>query len=230
LARNIVLALTVIGASIVLLATGRLGAVIVATPDQLWLNEFPRLVSFSDAASPVVQSRAALVSQYLNDPALFYSSIDRCASAQGSETRPANSAATDRTRDCLAAIDVALRANPSSGELWLLKATVLIRTGDLGADMIDALRGSYRTTPREGWIASERVLVGLRLYPLLPADIRNQVAADLRIVLTEAALAQPLIDAYPRDLALRRAAKDALNTLPSDLLEKFVRLVSSSNF
>ena len=60
---------------------------------------------------------------------------------------------------------------------------------------------------------------------MLPAELQAGAAADLRTVLADTSLAQPLIDAYPRDLALRRAGAEALRNLPPDLLNRFVSLV-----
>ncbi len=101
-------------------------------------------------------------------------------------------------------------------------------SGEFGAPMLDALRHSFVTMPREGWVASERVVLGMKLYPLLPADLQRHVQSDLRIVLASTPLATPLVEAYPADLALRRAAASALLAVPPELLDRFVTLIHES--
>lgn len=211
----------VIGLSAGLVATARLGAVLAATPASVWLVEYPRLVDLSTPVAPTVRSRADYLAAYLDDPALFHARQAACvpASENGANARG------ERGADCLTVIDDTLRSNPSSGELWLLKAQVLMSQTGVGDEIFEALRNSYRTTPREGWIAAERVLAGLRLYPLLPADLQQDVLSDLELVLSDYRLAQPLTQAYPTDLALRRAGGEALRALPPDLLTRFVELV-----
>ena len=122
-------------------------------------SNIPRLVDLSPPTDTSIVTVSSDLSGLLVDPALFYGSEKVCAPYGDSAPLPTGEAGADLQRKCLAAIDDALRANPSSGELWLFEARVLFRSGDLGDAMVDALRRSYRTTPDEGWIASERVLL-----------------------------------------------------------------------
>ena len=229
MARRIVLSLVVIGLAISLAATARLGVVVASTPSSLWLVEYPRLVDFSVPVSPSVEVRAEAVSRYVSDVELFHGRIDDCASVALHASADRDKGPGEQIRRCLAAIDDALQANPASGELWLFKASVLMLSSEFGQPMQDALSHSYLTTPREGWIASERVVLGLRLYPLLPPSLQHNVLSDLGIVLSNATLASPLVETYPRDLALRRAAAGALRMLPTDQLNTFVSLVKSGD-
>ena len=135
--------------------------------------------------------------------------------------------ADDRTA-CLAQINEALQASPSNGELWFFKASTLAAEGDFGEAMMNALRNSYRTAPVEGWIASERVILGLRLFPILPPDLQGGVRSDLELVLGEPRLSQPLVDAYAGDSTLRAPAAVPLHALPADAMQRFVRMVRAA--
>lgn len=128
----------------------------------------------------------------------------------------------------MALIDTALGADPSNGELWLYKVTSrLVRQRKLGSVSFDALRNSYFAAPIEGWIAAERVILGLRLYPVLPEDLQALVDRDLRLVLKSGQLAQRLIEAYASDSSLRAAATVPLRALPADLMSRFVKRIYS---
>ena len=128
----------------------------------------------------------------------------------------------------MAIVDEALRASPASSELWLFKASQYAAAGNFGEEMMKSLRNSYRTAPREGWIASQRVLLGLRLFPALAPDLQASVSADLRLVLDYPQLSQPLVNAYATDSSLRAAAFAPLHALPTDALQHFVSLVRAA--
>lgn len=213
-----------LGLFVSLAATVRLAAVVAATPERLWLVEYPRFVDFAQPASAAVRLRADAVAEYITDPSLFHARQTVCANAFQAPASD-NGASGDVIDACLRVIDEALMGNPASGELWLLRANVLLRAEGIGEPVFDALRHSYQSTPREGWIAAERIVLGLRLYPLFPSDLQTGVASDLEIVLADRQLAQPLIDAYPDEFALRKASGEALRLLPPDLLNRFVDLV-----
>jgi hypothetical protein len=138
---------------------------------------------------------------------------------------PQNGSQATDTAACFGKIDAALRAAPASGELWLFKASKLASEGQFGEPMMNALRNAYRTTPAEGWIASERVILGLKLFPALAPDLQARVRSDLDLVLRDTRLAQPLVDAYLANQALRAAATTPLNELPTDAMQRFVSRV-----
>ena len=221
MARRIVLALAFAGLVVTAIATVRLGAVVAATPARLWLIEYPRLVDLAEPADESTRSLAEWLVRFLDDPDLLRARIGVCAEIAGA--RGPNTG----LESCLAVLDDALRANPSSGELWLFRASLLFYANELGPPIATALRYSYRTSPREGWLAAERILLGLRLYPLLPTDLQADVRSDLEMVMSNATFALPLLETYPRDPALRRAAAEALRDLRPDLLNKFVDMVRS---
>ena len=225
-AGKLVLLFAAIGLSIGLFATLRLAAVVAATPESLWFAENPRLVDPALSVAPSTQSRAEALARLLDEPSLIRGRLPACHSVLDPTADPGPAGTASDAR-CQEVIDAALRAAPSSGELWLFKAAVFVRSADIGAPAFAALRNSYRTAPREGWIASARVILGLRLWPFLPADLQASVRGDLALVLAND-LAQPLADAYAGDFSLRRVAAPALQSLPKDLMDRFVSAVKSS--
>jgi hypothetical protein len=222
-ARRFVLSLSWIGLALALALCLRLGAVIAATPPRLWLSDYPG-VDVSVPPSPSTGRLADWLSGFVSDPALFQARAAACGylNQPQPELPPAATVAK-----CLAVVDDALRSNPASGGLWLFRAEVLLNSGESGDSLSAALRHSYEVSPREGWIAGERVLFGLRLYPVLRPDLQAHVVSDLILVLADIRLAQPLIDAYPSDSLMRASGREALLALPPDLLERFVGWVKT---
>jgi hypothetical protein len=214
--RKVVLALTALGLAVGLVATVRLAAVVAATPPERWLAQDARLIDPSLTVTAPTQALAEQLSRFIGDPNLVRGRLARCSGSQG---EPVLTAA-DRGA-CLAAIDDALRAAPSSSELWLFRATVLARSSDFGDELLAALRNSYVTGAREGWIASGRVVLALRLWFFLPPDLQDRAREDLALVLANN-LGAPLARSYVADPAMRRAAMPALQSLPSDLMDRFV--------
>ena len=189
----------------------RLGAVLAATPRAAWLEEVPTLTS-QPASDPEVAARAAWLARFIDDPAFVMARLPECQSLAAS--------AADRAR-CVDIIDDGLRPLPASGELWLARAVALLQSGSFGDGPFDALRLSYRFAPKEGWIASSRVVTALRLYPLLPDDLKKDAVDDLNLILTYD-FTQPLVDAYVGDPTLRNAAQDALQGLDAKRLGFFL--------
>lgn len=220
-ARRLVLLLTAIGLSISVLTTARLAAVVAATPTDRWFAQDARLVDPSLVVAPSMQGRADALAHVIPDANLFRGRLPVCLAAIG------DAAPDAPLRQCLEAIDQALKAAPASAELWLLKATMLLKAGNYGEETQAALRNSYETGPREGWIASGRVVLGLRIWAFLPSDLQDSVRGDFKLVL-ENNLAEAVADAYATDLALRRAALPALQGLPNEMVDKFVSAVRSS--
>jgi hypothetical protein len=175
------------------------------------------------AVGPDAAARAERIAARINDPGLFRARIRFCEVAG----RPGVEA-PDRTVDgdrCLAAIDGALAAAPASGELWLYKASVLVRRGEIGPAFFEALRNSFLTSRREGWIATGRVILGLRLLPLLPEDLVKIVQSDLVLVVDDPNLSKSLASVYASDELLRNAGATALRSLSADQVYRFISLV-----
>jgi hypothetical protein len=222
-AKSVALGVATIGMLVAVLATARLMAVVIGSPVGGLALEIQREVNPSAPVDAANQARAATLSRWVSDAALVRTLLPPCLS-------PASSAKTVATgATCLSLIDAALRRAPASGELWLFKGLLLAGDGDFGSEMMDALRNSYKTSPSEGWLASGRVATAIRLYAVLPDDLKDRVVGDLRLVLTSPALASPLIRTYLTDARFRAAARPVLEALPPPLLERFVGLARSGD-
>jgi hypothetical protein len=108
------------------------------------------------------------------------------------------------------AIEYGLAALPASSELWLAKARLLANQGILDEAFAAALRNSYSTGAREGWIASERLPFALRRWAFLPNDLADDIGGDVALVLGNRALAGPLIQTYIADPFLRDATWEVI--------------------
>jgi hypothetical protein len=199
----------------------RLGAIVASTPPSTWLAEFNALVRPRLAVDPAIRERAVLVGRYIDDPALMLARYPGCDSQPAAAD--AGVAATESA--CLAIIEETLGQAPYSGELWYAKGLWLARAGQVDETLFESLRMSYRTAPLEGWIASGRVLLGLRLYAELPDDLKQRVGDDLVLVLQYDQFSDALTSSYAADEAFRKLAQPALEKLTPQQLRAFIDLV-----
>jgi hypothetical protein len=84
---------------------------------------------------------------------------------------------------------------------------------------------SYRTAAKEGWIAAGRVILGLRLYPVLSEDLKAKVGDDLALVIDYDQFSGALTATYLAEASLRKSAQPALEKLVPARLRKFIDLV-----
>lgn len=218
--RLLVLGLAAAGIVVGGVAVLRLGAVVSATPASLWLEPYPRLVDTGTPVDEATRSRAEFLAGVLGDASLMRGAIDSCVRA--AVRADAGDNAMGR---CLGTIDRALDAMPSSGELWLEKARLLLVSGESGGPVFDALRNSYRVSPKEGWIAGGRVVLGLRIYPSLPVDLQERVKDDFRLVMIHPRLSAALVNTYAVDAAFRQSAAAALEGASESDVRAFAELV-----
>jgi hypothetical protein len=223
-ARQLVLVTVIVGIAISAAASVRVAVVTLATPSISWLDGYAALLDPDVKISSETQRFARKVSSLISDVSLIRGLQWVCFGSEGT-SGPPNEAQRKDDAACLIQVDAALRAAPASGELWLFKASMLASRGDFGEPMMNALRNSYRTSLAEGWIASERVILGLRLYPALAPDLQSFARSDLELVLRYAPLSQPLADAYASDATLRNASSAPLRELSEDALRRFVEMV-----
>jgi hypothetical protein len=215
-ARRAVLVMTLICLALSAVAVVRLGVSVAASPGSLLLVEPVRYIEPSVRTDPATVARADAAASMLADAGLIRSRIEHCRVEVGRTIDPAR---------CLAVVDDALRASPASGELWLLRATLLAQFGEFGDPLRTALRNSFAAAPLEGWIVVPRLGLELRLYPTLPADLREQARTDLGGVLADPVQAHTLAAGYAHDPAMRAAGKPAFDGMPPELVTRFVAFV-----
>jgi len=210
----LLLTLACLASSVVALA--RLGVSVAATPRSQLMVEPVRYVEPLVIADHDTIARADAAAALLDDAGLIRARIQHCRADQG-ET-------IDRQR-CLAAVEDALRASPSSGELWLLRATLLAQFGDFSKPFRISLRNSHAAAPLEGWIVVPRLGLELRLYPLLPEHLQDQARRDLAAILADPVQAHAFAAIFAHDPPMRTAGKAAFDTMPPDLVAKFAAFV-----
>jgi hypothetical protein len=216
-----VVGLALVGAAIGGIACLRLAAVVSATPSVTWLPELNALVRPRLAVGERTRARAALVDRFIADPTLMLALFPGCGAGAASPSA-GDGAAAPR---CLDVIEATLQEAPWSGELWYAKALYLARAGEGEAPLFEALRMSWRTAPKEGWVAGGRVLLALRLYPTLPEDLRARASEDLALILEYDQYSDPLVTSYAADQSLRTTAQPALEKLSPLQLKKFIDIV-----
>ncbi|MCC6736285.1 MAG: hypothetical protein IT534_09175 [Bauldia sp.] len=182
------LGLVVIGG----LLGARLLLVTVATPSDIWLSEFTPMVAAADTA--VASPIANLVAPIVRDPAVVRTRLMECT---------ARDVPRELANPCLAVVEEGLAILPTSAELWLERARVLATDGLFDDRFFESLRKSHDASPREGWIAAQRLPFLLRHASRLPPDLTELMAADLMMVLGDWDLAAPVARAYVTDPFLR---------------------------
>jgi hypothetical protein len=215
-ARSAILVLTLISMAVGTVAVARLGISVAASPRSMLFVEPVRYIEPSLRADAATVARADAAASMIDDAGLIRSRIEHCRVEDGKEIDASQ---------CLAVVDDALRASPASGELWLLRATLLAQFGEFGDPFRVALRNSFRAAPLEGWIVVPRLGLELRLYPALPADLQEQARTDLRGVLGDTVQAHALAAGYARDPAMRAAGKPAFDEMPPELVTRFAAFV-----
>jgi hypothetical protein len=78
------------------------------------------------------------------------------------------------------AVNAALAGNPASSLLWLMEYRLQDLPGGNPDRALKFLRMSYLSGPNEGWIAVRRNSIALRVFPLLPPELAEQVLAEFR--------------------------------------------------
>jgi len=178
------LAIAVVGG----LLGARLLLVNLATPSDLWLSEFTPMVTAGDTrlASPIANA----VSPIVRDPAVIRTRLMECSTRERPRGEP---------NPCLAIVEEGLAILPTSAELWLERARILASIGGFDERFFDSLRKSQEASPREGWIAAQRLPFLLRHAERLPPDLTEIMAADLTMILGDWDLAGPLASVYVAD-------------------------------
>lgn len=106
-------------------------------------------------------------------------------------------------RQLLAALDdgrEALAASPGRADVSLALAEIEFLLFGPGQSVYDPLRLSFMTAPRELWIIDRRIGLGLKLIPSAPADLREDIASDIRV------LGEPFRDPHNYWILARAAA------------------------
>lgn len=227
--RKLTMVLLVACAAVLGLATLRLALVTAATPEGLWLVEYPPLLPEPGTVEGAVVDRARWAARFVTDPRLDTALLSPCTDARASARAASDLVALQAaTAECLVRIDDALERAPLAGELWLQKALLQFELGDFPG-FEDSLRLSYETAPREGWIAARRAPLGVTAHGALPEDLKALVMGDLALLLTHKTLADSFAARFVADEGFRDEALPLIEQLSAAEQETFLGFVSAAS-
>lgn len=226
--RKLTMVLLVACAAVLGLATLRLALVTAATPEGLWLVEYPPLLPEPGTVDAAVVDRARWVARFVSDPRLDTALLAPCTDARASARAAGDLVALQAaTAECLVRVAAALDHAPLAGELWLQKALLQFELGDFPG-FEDSLRLSYETAPREGWVAARRAPLGVTAHGALPEDLKALVMGDLALLLTHKTLADSFVARFVADEGFRERAMPLIEQLPAADQETFLGFVSAA--
>jgi hypothetical protein len=218
-----------VGLALLVPATARLALVVRSTPASHWLVEIPVLAD-PGIVDRRLTERAEWTAGIVSDPALVTARLAPCRAAMDVALEKRDFPSLDAaTNACVAIVEEALAANPVSGELWLERARLLLNGGQYHEPLLDSLRRSFEVARHEGWIASDRVPIGIRVYQLLPDDLRADLHDDVRLVLTDYRLADPMIRSVLASATFRETAVSILEQLSPAEKQTFLDLVKQAS-
>ena len=212
--------------ALMLVATIRLLLVEAVVPSHVWLDELRRLDTKSTAGALVGANFAGGLERAIADPSFVHNAYAGCVrDLKSAEESGVDDAYSDALRRCLAAVDQALLAAPAQSDLWLERVRLLLLLDGSQEESLGALRNSYRTGPREGWIGVRRIPIALRLWADLPDDLRAAAREDLRLAMTKTVLINAVAATYIKDFSVRTQLVDLLEGTDDLAQQRFLEAV-----
>jgi len=118
------------------------------------------------------EHRAAVRGSFLNRVAVI-----RLRNAENA-LKPGGEGAAAKLASLRQATEFSLANSPDDPFLWLVRFWTEDKTRGVTPAQLDLLRMSYKTGPREGWIAAKRNGLALAVFAQLPPDLAEQVLAE----------------------------------------------------
>ena len=119
------------------------------------------------------EQRAAGRGSYLNRVAVI-----RLRNAENAIKASGRDAIDETMASLRKAVDQSLANSPDDAFLWMVRFWTEDKTRGVTPAQLNLLRMSYRTGPREGWIAAKRSGLALAVFAQLPPDLAEQVVAE----------------------------------------------------
>jgi TPR repeat protein len=171
--KRAVLAITVLLCGICLLASLRTLAIEATIPRSLTFNG---LRAFGIDRAGYISSLVSpdIIDGWINDRDFVFQQYATCSKQRYEAISQRDPIALKRAwQRCIDAVRDALQSSPTDGRLWLELAIAKSGFEGVSDDAIEALRMSYATTLREGWIAKPRQEFAMKIWPRLPAEVRK---------------------------------------------------------
>ncbi len=219
---SVLILVAVLGAAL------RLIYVEATVPSRIWLDELrPLDTKRSDVGTLVNTEFARKFEGIVADPSFVHGGYAKCVSdIRRAELSGADPAYTAAIQNCLEVVDRALRAAPARPDLWLERARLLLMLDGSQDDVFRALRNSYRTGQREGWVAVKRIPIAIRLWANLPEDLRASLREDVRLAMTKTALIDSVATVYINDFSVRTQLIDLLQETDELAQQRFLEEVT----
>jgi TPR repeat protein len=214
--KRVVLALAVISSVLGLTLSLRTLAIEAAVPHGLRYDDL-RLFGVNQAHSlPLVQTRT--IGNWISDRSFVHQDYATCiAEKQDSISRKDLPALKRAWRSCIDTLHTALRRSPTDGRLWLELATAKSGLDGIDHEVTEALRMSYVTALREGWISKPRQKFAKAIWASLPAEVMKLVLEDDLDAAQQLALGTELLsisDSQGKGEALERLEVSATKDNP----------------
>ena len=147
-------------------------------PYQLWLKD-TTFFSLSDVEGgpPSLLSPDDL--PWIFDVRLVHGGYSECTRKKLQAQAVGNDAAVIQAKlDCLHILKIAVENAPTDGKLWFEIARHTADLAGVTSNVVRALENSYRTAPREGWIARHRLQFALHNWKDLPEATKDKAIRD----------------------------------------------------
>jgi hypothetical protein len=203
----------------------RMLSVELSLPANLRLDEL-RLFSVSGVGSPPVEWLPALAP----DPLRVHARHSACQSRlrQALADHDFHGAAMARL-ECLGAVEEALSQSPANGRLWLERAKLVYEIYGPTRPFHDSLFASWKTAPRAGWIAIDRLRFAAAVWRFLPEESKSRAAADALIIAGSEGLSKAMAQEYARHALLRPAMADIItHRLSGQAQRQWIRVLQQA--
>jgi hypothetical protein len=201
---------------------------LILSPDLL-LNELRLFNPDRRYLEPFAGSYAALIDDAIESDSAVHANFALCSTRFREAILKGDAAAARAARGrCVVEIEKGLRRTPSNGSLWLERADLLLQTGDSGPPLLHALRASFVTARREGWLMHARLIIILRAWPNLPDDIRRDAIGDIDQMLSSEAIVDSLIQMYIQHPAWQPTIGEMVTKLTKERQERFIYLIRAA--
>lgn len=181
-------------------------AVELSLPPELRLDEL-RLFRVAD-----VQPTDPLFANAIQDPLHVHAGFATCEAKLRQAGKVYDFGGQQVARaECLSVVESALSLSPTNGRLWLERARLIYEISGPSPAFAQSLAASWKTAPRAGWIALERLRFAAAVWPFLPEEMRGLAANDAHVIASSRRMAMALAREYANYVSVRPALAEIIS-------------------
>jgi TPR repeat protein len=148
-------------------------------PYTLWLDGIRLFQPGSLTGSPTPLISPQILKPWITDSSMLQGEYASCLNAVKITIAAQNKYNfLIARRACLHVLRAAVSGAPADGRLWLEIAIATAALDGFGPQAVEALKHSYETAPREGWVAKSRLQFTLKNWESLPEKIKDRTILD----------------------------------------------------